>query len=438
MGADIVVTGRCVDSAVTLGACIHEFGWGREDWDLLAAGSLAGHIIECGPQCCGGNFTDWESVPDITNIGYPIATISADGGFVTSKAPGTGGLINRGTIGEQLLYEIGDPAAYYLPDVICDFTEVKITEIGENKVEVTGACGRPAPSTYKICMTYADGFRAGNYLTFYGVEAKRKAEKFAGAAIERAERSLRNFNFGEFTEVSEEILGAGSQTGRTQNHANEVVLKLAVKHPDMRGVGLFLKEVSGLALATPPGLSGFSGVRSKPSPVVRLFSFVLPKEEIEISVSLENAVEKMREESGIAPGDLPMSQAGAFPENLAHQVGDAEFEIPLIKLAWGRSGDKGDKSNIGIMARKREYLPFICAALTPERIAQSLSHFVSDDSHVERFYLDGIGAVNFLIDAVLGGGGAASLRNDPQGKGYAQILLAQPVKVSKEIAEQLA
>ena len=142
LGADIVVTGRCVDSAVTLGACIHAFGWGRDDLDRLAMGSLAGHILECGPQATGGNFTDWEQVPGLSDMGYPVAEISADGSFVCTKPDNTGGLVSVGTVSEQMLYEIGDPQAYMLPDVVCDFSTARIEQVGENRVRVSGATGR--------------------------------------------------------------------------------------------------------------------------------------------------------------------------------------------------------------------------------------------------------------------------------------------------------
>ena len=171
-GADIVITGRCVDSAVTLGACIHEFGWSTSDHDLLASGSLAGHLLECGPQATGGNYTDWEEAGDIANIGYPIGTVSSDGSFTVTKPEGTGGCVTVGTVSEQMLYEIGDPQAYILPDVVCDFSEVKISQLGPDKVHVSPARGYPPPDHYKTCLTYGEGYRGGTYVSFYGFDAE--------------------------------------------------------------------------------------------------------------------------------------------------------------------------------------------------------------------------------------------------------------------------
>ena len=429
MGADIVITGRVVDSAVTLGACIHEFGWVMEaDFDELASGSLAGHILECGPQATGGNFTDWQDSEDIGNIGYPIAEVSEDGSFVVTKPQGTGGIVNVGTVAEQMLYEIGDPQAYLLPDVICDFSDVKIENIGENRVSVSPARGYPPPLTYKTCLTYMDGYRAGTYMTLYGENATAKAAKLADAGFDRAQRTLRLFNLGEFTETSIEILGAGSQMGQYRA-SDEVVLKIAAKHPDAKAIGIFLKELAGLGLATPPGLSGFTGAgRARPSPVVRLFSYLTPKEDVTITVDLDGKTSTLRDIVYLQPTE-------AKRPTLPEPVKNAEIEVPLIKLALGRSGDKGDKANVGIIARKPEYMPYIWAALSEDFIRETYAHF--EPTGIERFYLPGSHSMNILMDNVLGGGGAASLRNDAQAKGYAQILLAKNIKVSIQIAETL-
>lgn len=437
-GADIVVTGRCVDSAVTLGACIYAFGWGRDDLDKLAMGSLAGHIIECGPQATGGNFTDWEAVPSLETIGYPIAEISADGSFVCSKPEGTGGIVTRATIAEQLVYEIGDPQAYMLPDVVCDFANVEIEQIGDNLVRVTGAMGLPAPDTYKVCTTYADEFRGGTNMTFYGIDADRKAQKLADAIFVAARRSLNQLALPDFSEISVEIIGAESQYGRAAivTHCREVVLKIAAKHAAAAGIGIMLKEAVGLGLATPPGLSGFAGARPSPSPVVRLFSFALAKGTAKIQVELDGVIFDVPDTAGVVLDYKAISR----PDTPAVPTGEL-IEVPLIKLAWARSGDKGDKSNIGVIARKPEYLPYIYAALSEQSVFERFEHFLpagaTSEKSVERYLMPGTDAINFLIHDVLGGGGMASIRNDSQGKGYGQLLLAAAIPVSAEIASQL-
>ncbi|MEL7491078.1 MAG: acyclic terpene utilization AtuA family protein [Pseudomonadota bacterium] len=436
-GADIVITGRCVDSAVTLGACIHHFGWRADQWDLLASGSLAGHILECGPQATGGNFTDWEDAGEIAVIGYPIADIAADGSFTVSKPGSTGGVVNVGTVSEQMLYEIGDPQAYILPDVVCDFSGVTITQEGPDRVAVSPARGYPAPSTYKTCLTFEDGYRAGLVLPFYGFDADKKARKFGEAAFARTRAIMRRFNAGDFSETSMEVLGAESQYGDFAeiSGAREVVLKIAARHDSAMGVGLLLKELAGLGLATPPGLSGFSFGRPKPSPVVRLFSYLTPKEDVPACVKSGGATVDIPP----APPADPVAPVRAAPPP-APDAGEM-VDIPLIKLAWARSGDKGDKANIGVIARHADYYPYLWAALDEAGVAKRFAHFIeggAGSAKVHRYPLPGANAINFLIDDVLGGGGVASIRSDPQGKGYAQLLLAHPIPVPVSMAKAIS
>ena len=440
-GADIVVTGRCVDSAVTLGACIDVFGWGRDDLDQLAMGSLAGHILECGPQATGGNFTDWELSNNLENIGYPIAAIKTDGSFVCSKPEGTGGLISVGTIAEQMVYEIGDPQAYILPDVVCDFSNVTLTEIGENLVEVTGAIGLPAPDTYKVCSTYADQFRGGTTMTFYGFDADKKANKLAAAIFTASRRTLKMFGLEDYSETSVELIGAESQYGANAAVANcrELSMKIAVKHADPAGIGILLKECVGLGLATPPGLSGFAGARPKPSPVVRLFSFLLPKGNMPIQIELDGAYIDCPDALG-APLNRALIER---PQAPSAPLDSNTVNVSLIKLALARSGDKGNKANVGIIARKPEYLPYIYAALNEQAVAERFAHFLPEGatqqslSYVERYLMPGTNAINFLIHDVLGGGGMASIRNDAQGKGFGQLMLDASIPVSKAIAAEV-
>ena len=433
-GADIVITGRSVDSAVTLGACIHAFGWTPEDYDQLAGGSLAGHIIECGPQATGGNFTDWQLVKDnIANIGYPFIDIDAQGDFTCSKLDGTGGIVNVGTVAEQMVYEIGDPQAYMLPDVTCDFSNVTITQSGDNVVRVEKAKGYPPSDSYKVSATYFDGFRVGTMMSFVGLEAAEKARVFAAAAFERTRYQLRQHNLADFEETSIEIIGDDSQYGAAavSSSSREVVLKIAAKHEDMSGAGALLKEISGLGLATPAGLAMFAGSRPKPSPLVRLFSFLIPKKHIAITLDVDGVESQIDVIDG-QPFDASKLQR---PEAPAAIEQDGLVEVPLVKLAWGRSGDKGNKANVGIIARDASYLPYIWAALDEAAIVRRFGHFMAEGSGCTRYYLPGSHAINFLIDEALGGGGVASLRNDPQGKAYAQILLDHPIAVPTHIAE---
>ncbi|EAQ96699.1 acyclic terpene utilization AtuA family protein [Congregibacter litoralis] len=436
-GADIVITGRCVDSAVTLGAAIHAFGWQRRDYDKLAQGSLAGHILECGTQATGGNFTDWESIVDsLGSAGYPIATLSPDGSFTVSKPDNTGGLVSVGTVGEQMLYEIGDPGAYVLPDVICDFSRVELSQLGPDLVAVSGARGHGAPGDYKVSATWTDGFRAGQIWTMIGRDAPKKARHLAESIFARTEEMLARAGLEPLQETSVEILGVESHFGAAVRYfrSREVDVKLAVKHPSPRGVGIFLKEMVGLALTAPPGLASFAGARPKPTPVVRLFSLLIPKDQVEIVLELDGEVLPVHLEEGGSPGDLPAPMAPPPVPELSRD----SVAVPLELLAFGRSGDKGDKANIGIMARHPDYLPWIAAALTPEKLASYFAHFLKPGQSrpVDRFYLPGTQALNFLLHDVLGGGGVASLRADPQGKAYAQLLLTERIDLPRSLALQ--
>ena len=431
-GADIVVTGRCVDSAVTLGACIHEFGWSAGDLDKLAAGSAVGHLIECGPQATGGNFTDWEQVADsLHEVGYPIAEVWEDGTADIYKPADTGGLVNRGTVAEQLLYEIGDPAAYMLPDVICDFTQIQLEQVATDRVRMTHARGRGVPETYKTSMTWADGWRAGSTFWYVGRRAADKARIFADEAVTRTRRKLQAMGAADFDEVAVDIFGEENFWGShaAVSDTREVALKVACKHQDARAVGLLLREMTGCALGAPAGMAFFAGARAKPSPVIRLFSVLVDKSALSIKLI------GSEDETDFAPPatskDVLPDEVGPIPEAVS---AENLIEVPLETLAWGRSGDKGDKANIGIIARKAEYLPWIAKVLTTDYVADRFAHFMTAPA-IDRFYMPGLPALNFLLHNALGGGGIASLRNDPQAKAYAQVLLDTPIAIPQHLLE---
>ncbi|RMX40486.1 hypothetical protein pdam_00018819 [Pocillopora damicornis] len=374
LGADVVLTGRCVDSALVLGPLMYEFGWKPNDYDLLASGSLVGHLVECGAQCTGGIFTDWQTVHNWDNIGYPIAECAADGKFILSKPPNTGGLVSPSTVAEQLVYELGDPAQYVLPDVTCDFTQVRLQGLigyDGGAVLVQGAVGKPASDVYKVCATYADGFRATAVCPVGGPFASLKAKKTGEALLKRTRRMFENLKLDDYTRTHIQVLGSEETYGKhafpgimTAN-PREAVLWLAVHHQQKKALELFAMEIAsaGTSMGMPKGRCTF----------------------------------------------------------------------PLSSLALTRSGDKGNNVNIGVIARHPSYVPFIRAALTEESVAKYFSHLFPsppEEGHckVKRYELPGINAFNFVLENALGGGGVTSLRSDPQGKALGQMLLDFKIK----------
>lgn len=273
-GAQVVITGRCVDSAVTLGALMHAFEWRADDYDRLAAGSLAGHILECGCQGAGGLHTDWEAVPDWAHSGYPIAECRADGSFIVTKPEGTGGLVTTATVSEQLLYEIGDPARYVLPDVVCDFTQVTMTKTGEHRVEVRGARGLAPTPDYKVSATYADGYRATSQLTIVGIDADRKARRTAEAILERTRGLFRQLGLPDYSATHIETLGSAYLFGPHQPNVPrfESVMWLAVTHPNKQALELFAREIAPAGTSWAPGTTGAGG-RPSVVPAIKQYAF---------------------------------------------------------------------------------------------------------------------------------------------------------------------
>jgi hypothetical protein len=429
-GAEVVITGRCVDSAVTLGVMVHAFGWSPDEHDRLAQGTLAGHLVECGAQATGGLFTDWDTVPGWEDIGFPIVDARADGSFEITKAPGTGGLVTPATVCEQLLYEIGDPRAYHVPDVACDFTRVRFEQVAADRVRVTGARGRAPTSTYKVSATHPDGLRNVALLVVAGERAALKARRTGEALLARMRRMLAEQGLPDFTETRIEVVGAEDMFGAiARPEAREVVLKLAARSPSKASLELFAREFAPAGTSMSPGTTGFGGGRPSPSPVIRLFSFLVDKRRVPVEIDVDGVR---------TPVAIPVDggfDASELPPARVHADGPLPAggrTVKLIALAHGRSGDKGDKANIGIVARRPQWLPLLSAWLTPERVAAHFAH--AGPSRVERFDLPGFDAMNFLLHDALGGGGMASLRTDNLAKCFAQVLLQMDVPAPEGVA----
>jgi len=285
-GADIVITGRTTDTGLTLAPMIYEYDWKEDDWDKLAAGTIAGHIMECGGQATGGNFSaDWKMVPGLENIGFPITEAYPDGTIVITKHEGTGGLVSRQTVKEQLLYEIGNPNKYITPEVIADFTTIQLSDDGPGRVKMTGVKGRPRTDTYKVSMSYTDGYTAVSTLTYTWPDALEKAK----AADRILRERLKNLGL-EFEEIRTEYVGVNACHGHLAampNPVNEVVLRVGVRGNDYESVERFGKEIAPLILTGPPSVTGFAGGRPKPSEVIAFWPALIPKDAVEPSITIE-------------------------------------------------------------------------------------------------------------------------------------------------------
>jgi len=288
-GAQIVIAGRVTDTGLSLGPMIHEFGWAADDWDRLAAGTIAGHTVECGAQCTGGNcLIDWESIPNLADIGYPIIEANPDGTFVITKHEGTGGRITIASIKEQLLYEMGDPHEYITPDCIADFTTISLTQDGTDRVRFSGIKGRPATDLYKVSISYSAGWKAAGSLVYGWPDAYKKAQAADRVVRERLERlGLR------FDSVLTEFVGVnachGALSGEPSPDVAEVTFRIGVRSNDKASVERFTREVAPLVLNGPPTVTGFAGGRPKVEEIIAYWPALIPKREVDPQISVVEA-----------------------------------------------------------------------------------------------------------------------------------------------------
>lgn len=423
-GADIVITGRVADPSLTLGPCRHHFGWKDDEWDRLAGGTVAGHLIECGAQATGGISTDWLEVPEVASIGFPVVEVAEDGSCVVTKPRGSGGRVTEQTVKEQLVYEIGDPGRYLSPDVTVSFLGLTVTDQGEDRVLVTGARGSPAPERLKVSATYRDGFRAAGTLTIVGASAPLKARRAADAVFESLGR--RGITFAEqLTEClgtgACRIGGTGSIAGgESLGEVIETVLRMAVADPDRRKVEAFTRSLTPLITAGPPGVTGYAEGRPRVHPVLRYWPCLIPRERVVPQIEVLPAATPKTDVDRLPGLPVPMPVGPLTSQSMAAPRSHSAGPPRLSDIAWARSGDKGTGANIGVIARGAEHYPRLLAALTTDRVA---AYFGVPAARVQRYELPRLQALNFVVAGIL----ASALRTDAQGKSLGQQLLLMPL-----------
>ncbi len=423
-GAQVVVTGRCTDTGITLAPMLHAFGWAPDDWDRLAAGIVAGHIIECGAQSTGGNFSDWRGIQRFASIGYPVLEVSADGSFIVTKHPGTGGAVTVRTVEEQLVYEMGDPRAYITPDVVADFASIRLEPAGRDRVRVWGVKGRPAPPDLKVSASYFDGWKASGTLIISAPDALEKAYAFAELFWKRLGLT--------FTESYTDFVGHSSCWGpiAAPSEPQEVLLRLSVRDRDKSKIERFSKLVPAVILSGPPGVA-VTGGRPQAQEVVAYWPALVPRDRVKPTLVTRDGERPLEWPTPL----VPMRRPPPLPKVAWPAAKGAQRRVtaPLSVLAHGRSGDKGDTANLGIIARAPEIYPWLRRTLTAAVVKRRFKGVCL--GRVVRHEVPNLCALNFLLHESLGGGGTVSLRFDPQGKTLSHALLAMEVKVPRALVD---
>lgn len=461
---DVVVTGRVTDTGLTLAPLRFALGWDPEDWDRIAQGLVAGHLIECGAQATGGNYTDWRRAPGLGRQGFPVIEATADGAFTLTKQPGTGGLVTPAVAKEQLLYELGDPALYLSPDATVDFSAVTVEASGPDRVRVTGARGGPPPDTLKVSLALGGGFRVDAALLVGGPEVRAKAEALETALRERLAADCEAAGVPEPDEVRMALIGGGGLQrgfgggggGEPSAEPVEGLVRFAARSEHREPLEILRRLAPGLLLSGPAGLA-VTGGAPRVSSVVRYWPSLAPREAVMARIRVLRgqaggtreviAEEEVPCSGPTRPPDAgtvgsprnPAAASGGLPPSRPRPEEDAtgdEIETPLGAIAHARGGDKGDAANLGVVARSPECYRWLSEHLTAERMAEWAAGIA--DGPVRRYALPGIGALNFVLEKSLGGGGAESLLPDPQGKTLASALLLRPVRVPAAVLSTIA
>jgi hypothetical protein len=433
-GAQMVITGRCVDSALAVGPMIHEFGWRLDDYPVLGAATAIGHILECGAMPTGGCHTDWCDV-DWSDSSFPIAECFEDGTAIISKAEGTGGVVTPGSISEQIVYEIGDPRQYRMPDVICDMSGLRFEQIGRDKVRMYGATGRAPSGQYKVCCLSQDGWTASLSGVIGGPRAAEKARRTAESLFARLRRWADDRGLAPLTSTQFELIG-GSASGEIGDPGDlgEVVFRVVIDHPDRDLAALMTRAGMAAASSMAPGTGIPLGIQLAPR--IKLNSYLLEKEAVRPLVEIEGQIWSVNIPLGDNLDELQPDSA--LRELEAREIADPQI-VPLGVLALTRSGDKGNLANLGVVARDPSFLPYLAAALSERAVAEWFAHLYEGrrDGRVTRHFLPGIGAINLLLHDALSGGAVGSQRLDTMGKALGQQLVSFPVKVPASLARSL-
>ena len=420
-GADVVITGRVTDAAVVCGPAAWHHGWSRTDWDALAGGVAAGHVIECSSQATGGNYSFFTEVPGMARVGFPWAEVAEDGSSVIGKHDGTGGEVSLGTVTSQLLYEIGGPA-YLGPDVTTRFDTIQLEPVAKDRVRMFGIRGEPPPPTLKVCLNRAGGFRNDMSVCLTGLDVEAKA-----ALVEEAFWKACPFQPSDFAQVTTRLM----RTDRPDPETNEqavAILKISAKDPDEKKVGrAFSNAVIELALASIPGFFGVGGGPGPGRPYGVYEPARIPAEAVPQEVVILGG--KTLEVSSVIPRDRVSVEPTPGPVVAA--PGGPTRRAPLGALFGARSGDKGGNANLGVFARGDEAWAWLDAFLTTERLCALLPEVA--DLTVERHRLPAIRSLNFVIHGLLEEGVAASTRQDPQAKSLGEWLRARVVELPEAL-----
>ena len=421
-GADIVITGRVTDAALAVGPAAWHHGWGRHDWDALAGAVVAGHVIECGTQATGGNYSFFTEIPGLDHPGFPIAEIEADGASVITKHPGHGGQVSVGTVTAQLLYEIGSPR-YLNPDVTARFDSITLQEERPDRVRISGVRGEPPPATTKVSLNYQGGWRSTTTLYLTGLDIEAKAD-----LLERGLWSQIPGGRAAFAETDVQLVRTDKEDPATNEEA-AAELRITVKDPDERKVGrAFSSKITELALASYPGLYG-GGMTAGASAYGVFWPAVVPAELVWQEVVLDGS--RTVVDPVLPPDVLAVIDAGTRVQGTVHGT---SVRSPFGRVCGARSGDKGGNANLGVWARRPDAYVWLEQFLTAGKLQQLLPE--TADLKVDRYELPNLLALNFVIVGLLGEGVAANTRQDGQAKSLGEWLRARVVDVPSILLEE--